>query len=252
MAKQGGGITDKQVDLLKEANRLADAYNLTMAERVSLEEEILNKSIDSKKALEAAAKATEKLYDASEAKLRVDRNRVALEQEIHDLAYDTLQASKDIVKEGANIYTHTRDQAKLQIQDLQTRKSQVEQLIRSNQLTDQQKSALQGTLEHLSQQQAIYDRIVEAHETTADAAANLNTAYGVANDQAEKLASNIDSMFSNMPFGGAFQKIFGLDETSDKLKSGINAGFSEMTNHIAQGGSRMGALSKEWADLLNS
>ena len=240
MADNKSNITNQQVELQAEANRLAEAFNLTVEQQQSLLTRILKGQIDSKSTLENTVLLMENEKDLLQAKLDITNKQVKAEEELIDITKSINSQTEKLLSTKGNLFELSKDDVKQLQENIKSQKKQLLQLTTQNNLTEDQHKLIESMREELVDSEKALEAQSKLMDTKKYAA--MKAGFESATTQATELGGKVESMFKSLPGGGMLSKVLGLDDASKKLNTGVNAGFQAMNAHIAQGGGMMGGL----------
>ena len=235
-------LTAEQVALIKEAREKAEELNLSFIQTTDIVERIATGQIKVNQELKDAIVRADEYTREQKTILGIQQDQNKVQKEIRDLSKAITDETKKITDNNVNIYTVTQDQAESQLLLIQSRKNEIKELLTIQNLSEDQKQALQENLMELNEQIGAYKKINALYEVQPDVAEKMKSSYDAASEGVTKLGTGIDNLFSKLPAGGMLQSALGLDEATDKLQDGVNAGFQAMNEAIAKGGKGMGPL----------
>lgn len=240
MADNKSNITKQQVELQAEANRLAEAFNLTVEQQQSLLTRILKGQIDSKSTLETTVLLMEDEKDLLRAKLDITNKQVKAEEELIDITKSINSQTEKLLSTKGNLFELSKDDVKQLQENIKSQKKQLLQLTTQNNLTEDQHKLIESMREELVDSEKALEAQSKLMDTKKYAA--MKAGFESATAQATELGGKVEGMFASLPGGGMLSKVLGLDDASKKLNDGVGSGFQAMNAHIAQGGSLMGGL----------
>ena len=240
MADNKSNITKQQVELQAEANRLAEAFNLTVEQQQSLLTRIIKSQIDSKSALESTVLLMDEEKDLLRAKLDITNKQAKAEEELADITKTINDQTDKLLSVKGNLFALSKDDVKELQKSIQAQKKQLLQLTTQNNLTEDQHRLIESIREELVDSEnalAAQNKLMDTKKYAA-----MREGFESATAQATELGGKVEGMFKSLPGGGMLSKVLGLDDASKKLNDGVGAGFQAMNAHIAQGGGLMGGL----------
>lgn len=236
------GLSSEQIALIKTAREYSEQFNLSLVQSTEILTRIQNGQIKVNNELEDAIVRADEYTREQKAIIGLQQDQTKVQKEIRDISKAIVDETKKITDNNVNIYTVTQDQAESQLLLIKSRKNEIKELLTIQNLSEQQKQALGEALEQLDAQEGAYKNINALYEAQPDIAEKMKSSYNAASDGVTKLGTGIDTLFGKLPGGGMLQSALGLDEATDKLQGGVNAGFQAMNASIAQGGKGMGPL----------
>jgi hypothetical protein len=240
MADNKSNITKEQVELQAEANRLAQAFNLTVEQQQTLLTRIIKSQIDSKSALESAVLIMEEEKDLLRAKLDITNRQAKTEQDLIDITKSVHSQTEKLLSTKGNLFQLSKDEIKTLQDSIPDQKKKLILLAGQNDLTQEQLQQVERMREELVHTEKTLEMQSKLMDTKKYAA--MQGGFESATAKATEMGSAVDKMFGSLPGGGILQSALGLDEATDKLQNGVNAGFQAMNASIAAGGGMMGGL----------
>ena len=235
-------MANKKIDIEKEYLKIKKEYNLTLDEEIRLEKMILDYRIKGKTTLREEMDLSQKKSFEIRAQQKATERVKEVESERNDLAKELLKTTKAIENNELGIYSVTKDTAKNYVDSHKAKLADVIASMKNKSLTDAQRDALIDTKQALIKTIGHHQSILDIHEKAGDEVQKMQGYADIAGESANKLAGNIQGIFDKIPGGNFLAKALGLDNAADKLKKGVNVGFEAMTSHIAQGGTKIGAM----------
>ena len=240
MADNKSNITEEQVKLQAEANRLAEAFNLTVEQQQTLLTRIIKSQIDSKSALESAVLIMDEEKDLLRAKLDITNKQAKAEQDLIDITKSIHSQTEKLLSTKGNLFQLSKDDVKQLQKNIKSQKKQLLQLTTQNNLTEDQHKLIESVREELVDTETTLEMQSKLMDTKKYAA--MQGGFESATAKATEMGTAVDNLFGSLPGGGILQSALGLDEATDKLQNGVNAGFQAMNASIVQGGGMMGGL----------
>lgn len=236
------GLSSEQIALIKTAREYSEQFNLSLVQTTEILTRIQNGQIKVNQELEDAIVRADEYTREQKTILGIQQDQNKVQKEIRDISKAITDETKKITDNNVNIYTVTQDQAESQLLLIQSRKNEIKELLTIQNLSEQQKQALEEGLQQLNAQEGAYKNINALYEAQPDIAEKMKSSYDAASEGVAKLGTGVDNLFGKLPGGGMLQSALGLDEATDKLQDGVNAGFQAMNKSIAEGGKGMGPL----------
>mgnify|MGYP003149463607 CR=1 FL=1 len=239
----------KKIDIEKEYLKLVKDSNLSLDQQIAIEEKIQNYRIKSVKSLKEELDAASKIaFEANirekkEEQIRNTREKnLRIQQDSYDLAQEMTKDRQAFAKGETNIFNTTKDQAKSYVRNMQLKKEELQYQLETGDLTDDQANAIIKNIGAIEENVLGMNNLVKVYEEGGDKVEKLKGYHDEANKAAQELGSSIDGLFDKIPGGGFLAKALGLNDATQKLQKGVNAGMSAMVSHISQGGTMMGGL----------
>ena len=236
------GLSSDQIALIKTAREYSEQFNLSLAQSTEILTRIQNGQIKVNEELADAILRADEYTREQKAIIGLQQDQNKVQKEIRDISKAIVDETKKITDNNVNIYTVTQDQAESQLLLIKSRKNEIKELLTIQNLSEQQKEALAQGLEQLDDQAGAYEEINALYKAQPDIAEKMKSSYDAAGEGVTKLGTGIDTLFGKLPGGGMLQSALGLDEATDKLQGGVNAGFQAMNASIADGGKGMEPL----------
>lgn len=240
-------ITEKQIELAKELDRLTQDRLLTEKEFDAIAKKILANEIATSeeliKALNTYQNQTEELNTQQKLRksaLRDEERFVTLNEDLADIIMDQKVAMADVYDLGTDIYSMDKKVLQTKMESVAAEYKKINALTASGDLTDEQLKSAQAALAMLDKQADALNAIADGQATNTGKA--IAAGFSVAADKAKELGVGVDTMFKGLPAGGAISKVLGLDDAGTKMQEGVNVAFSKMNEEMAKGGGLMGGL----------
>jgi methyl-accepting chemotaxis protein len=247
-------FTDEQLKLAKDYQDIITSINITLDERIRIENKILNGSIKTTDQLIDELDTIDKINDSQKTQVEQQKAANKLRNDAIEREENILELNKEIIKKienqiknkheisdlGSSIYAVDKKIIENKIKEVESERSLINQKILSGDLTAEQQIAYKHLLDTLDSEEQALKRLNAARDSKFGRA--VAASYDLAAEKAEELGAGVEKMFEGLPAGGAISKILGLDDASAKMKEGVNAGFAAMNDEMAKGGGLMGSL----------
>lgn len=230
----------QQAELYQRLVDLQESFGITQKEIASVEKGIATQRIKSAQALDDEVEKLLAQIEANKSINAYEERRKKLKNEIKDVASELNDIAHDLLDAEGNLFDLSSDQIDNQKKLVQ---SKLEELNTIQKTVDGRTAEGKVISDMISQSMQLLDALENQERLIGtDKYKTMQGAFDEASDKAIELGGNVDKMFASLPGGAILSNALGLNNASEQLQSGVNAGFQAMNAHIAQGGTAMGGL----------